>query len=72
MRCRCKRLPLFELLVRGEERPECPQCGSHQLDKQLSVPAAHTTGGHSLPVCDGSMSPTCGMPQCGGGRCALG
>ncbi len=31
----------FEVLVRGNEQPECPQCGDRKLDKLLSVPAAH-------------------------------
>jgi len=31
-----------EILVRGDETPECPECGGNQLCKQLSVPAAHS------------------------------
>jgi putative FmdB family regulatory protein len=34
----------FEALVRGDEKPQCPQCGSKNLGKQFSLPAAH---GHS-------------------------
>lgn len=30
----------FELLVRGETQPTCPNCGSTQLTKLLSKPAA--------------------------------
>ncbi len=58
----------FELLVRGEERPECPSCQGDKLDKQLSVPAAHTAGGRS----EGFDTP-CGMPpgNCGG-QCGMG
>ncbi len=61
----------FELLVRGSEEPTCPQCHSTQLEKQFSVPAAHTAGGqsHDLPVCNPGGS--CGLPQCGGGMCGL-
>lgn len=59
-----------EILVRGQEKPACPACGSDQLEKLLSVPAAHTTGsksaGSSLPMMGGG----CGLPQCGQGRCA--
>ncbi len=29
-----------ELLIRGETQPICPNCGSTELDKQLSLPAA--------------------------------
>ena len=49
----------FELLVRGEEVPACPGCGSEKLAKQLSVPAAHGGGGE-LPMMPG---------PCGGGGC---
>ncbi len=49
----------FELLMRSDEAPECPQCGSEDLNKQFSVPAAHR-GGMSLPVCGP-------MPAVGGG-----
>ena len=48
-----------ELLIRGSETPECPQCGSAELHKQFSVPAAHS-GGFSLPLCGP-------MPAPGGG-----
>jgi putative FmdB family regulatory protein len=62
----------FELLIRGDEQPECPQCGSHRLEKQLSVPAAHMAGADSLPVCPSQAMGTCGLPECGAGRCAFG
>lgn len=39
-----------ELLIRGDESPECPNCGSSKLQKQFSVPAAHNAKGGSLPV----------------------
>ena len=35
----------FELLVRGSETPECPSCHSTELQRRLSVFAAHTNGG---------------------------
>jgi putative FmdB family regulatory protein len=61
----------FEVLVRSGEQPGCPSCGSHQLVKHFSVPAAHSAGGSSLPVCETPMpSGGCGLPQCGQGRCA--
>lgn len=53
-----------EVLIRGSEQPECPECGSAKLDRQLSVPAAHTAT-RQLPMTD---SP-CGRPQCAGGGC---
>jgi putative FmdB family regulatory protein len=60
----------FELLIRGSETAVCPQCGSKRLDKLLSVPAAHTGGGKSPPICEAPKpSGGCGLPQCGGGIC---
>lgn len=29
----------FELLVRGSSAPVCPECGSAELEKQVSLPA---------------------------------
>jgi putative FmdB family regulatory protein len=58
----------FEYLVRNGEAPVCPECQKPTgLTKRFSVPAAHTSGGKSLPLADSS--PTCGRPQCGMGRC---
>jgi putative FmdB family regulatory protein len=59
----------IELLIRGDQAPVCPDCGSKSLDRQWSVPAAHT-GGSSLPVCQ-TPAPGggCGAPWCGQGGC---
>ncbi|PQO26107.1 zinc ribbon domain-containing protein [Blastopirellula marina] len=64
----------FELLVRGSEKPKCPECGSAKLEKAWSVPAAHTGGkSNQLPVCGPMPSGGgCGLPQCGTGGCHLG
>jgi putative FmdB family regulatory protein len=60
----------FELLIRGSEQPECPQCHSTNVEKLLSVPAAHTHGSRDLPLCEPRGSDgTCGLPQCGMGGC---
>lgn len=64
---RCERE--FEVLVRGADVPECPACGNRQLERLLSVPAAHVSGTRSLPVCPPTPSAGCGLPQCGSGRC---
>jgi putative FmdB family regulatory protein len=62
----------FELLLRGGETPVCPLCGSQRLDKQFSVPAAHTHAAASLPICDTPPAGGgCGLPQCGQGRCGM-
>lgn len=56
----------FELLVRGSEKPECPQCESVKLERRLSVVAAPgSAGGDPLPMSGGM----CGRPQCGMGGC---
>ena len=34
----------FEELIRGTEQPACPACGQSQVERQLSVSAAHTAG----------------------------
>jgi putative FmdB family regulatory protein len=52
----------FELLVRGSESPQCPQCDSEKLERKLSVvaaPGASSSGGG--PEAGGM----CGRPQCG-------
>lgn len=36
----------FELLVRGATAPACPACESEDLEKQLSLPRAHTSKTH--------------------------
>ncbi|MFO0817846.1 MAG: zinc ribbon domain-containing protein [Pirellulales bacterium] len=61
----------FEVLVRGQETPTCPQCGCQKLEKEFSVPAAHVKdGGGSLPVCQPSPpAGGCGAPWCGTGSC---
>lgn len=37
----------FEALVRGSNKPACPKCGSVELERQLSIPYAHTAGTHA-------------------------
>jgi putative FmdB family regulatory protein len=61
----------FELLIRGSEQPKCPDCGSAKLEKHFSVPAAHTRGSSSLPVCSPESAGGCGLPQCGMGGCQM-
>jgi putative FmdB family regulatory protein len=59
----------IELLIRNsKEQPECTQCGSKKLEKQMSVTAAPSLAGGNLPVC-GPAEPQsgCGRPQCGSG-----
>jgi putative FmdB family regulatory protein len=65
----------FETLIRNSgDVAHCPRCGSIEVAKQFSVPAAAQSGranGSSLPICgDGGGSPS--AFGCGGGRCATG
>lgn len=54
----------FETLVFNGETPQCPECRSKRLEKQLSVPAKPREGAAtSLPMgCDPERAP-CG-PHC--------
>jgi putative FmdB family regulatory protein len=48
-----------EILVRGNEKPACPRCGSARLAKQLSAFATlSSSGGRS------EMPPPCGASSC--------
>ena len=42
----------FEWLTRDGEKPICPSCNRQELDKKLSLPAAHTspTPGPACPT----------------------
>jgi putative FmdB family regulatory protein len=66
---------VFEALIRSVgDLARCPRCGSIEVAKQLSVPAAHFGRGQSseLPICGETGGPAfgCGRPQCGSGMCA--
>jgi len=62
----------FELLIRGDEVPECPGCGGRKLEKHLSAPAAHVAGGGNLPVCEAAQHGGCGaMPEGAMGQCPM-
>jgi putative FmdB family regulatory protein len=59
----------FELLVRGTETPECPSCHGTELERQLSVFAAHTSGGANTAPSVGACG-ACGDPR-GPGACSM-
>jgi len=61
----------FEWLTRDGEKPACPACSRQELEKKLSVPAAHTSGSSS-PQCPVQEAGACGMADCCGNRCGLG
>jgi putative FmdB family regulatory protein len=60
----------FEALVRGAQSPECPACHGHELERRLSVFAAHTAA--AAPKFAGRAAPcgTCGDPR-GPGACSM-
>jgi putative FmdB family regulatory protein len=60
----------FEVLVRASETPECPSCHSTDLERRLSVFAAHSggAGGDSIAAMGGCGA--CGDPR-GPGACSL-
>ena len=65
----------FEALIRSAaDLARCPRCGSIEVAKQLSVPAAHVARSQpgGLPICNETGAPAygCGRPQCGSGICA--
>lgn len=58
---------VFELLVRGSDRVECPDCGATTADRLLSAPARSPRGnGGGLPDLD-KFGPPPGGGCCGGG-----
>jgi len=61
----------FEALVRASETPECPSCHGTELERRLSVFAAHTNGGSSVePMAAGGACGRCGDPR-GPGACSM-
>ena len=54
----------FEALVRNSETPECPSCHGTDLERRLSVFAAHTQGGSP----SGEMQAMGGCGRCGDPR----
>ena len=59
----------FEALVRTAEAPECPACHGRELERRLSVFAAHTAG--AAPTLNApSPCGSCGDPR-GQGACRL-
>lgn len=53
----------FELLIFGDQKPVCPECGSSKVSRQMSVPAGHVKS-------DGGCAPS--VTNCGHGSCCAG
>jgi putative FmdB family regulatory protein len=58
----------FEALVRDDEKPHCPGCGSKKVEKQISVPAM-SRASSQLTLCGSSEPNACGMGPCGTDGC---
>ena len=58
----------FEELIRGDEQPACPSCGQTRVERQMSVPAAHTADSAG-PTCPARNA--CGMSHRCGQNCGL-
>ncbi len=54
----------FEELVFGAEAVECPECHSHQVERQMGMPARPQTSSADLPMACNSDGPPCGAPWC--------
>ncbi len=59
----------FEELVRADEQPACPSCGQGGVERQMSVPAAHSVNS-SQSACPARNA--CGMSHCCGQSCGMG
>ena len=59
----------FEVLVRASDTPECPACHGKDLERRLSVFAAHTAGSPRHAASPGPCG-SCGDPR-GPGACSL-
>jgi len=62
----------FEVLVRTSETPECPSCQGTDLERRLSVFAAHTGGSETAKAAPYAPGPcgSCGDPR-GPGACSM-
>jgi putative FmdB family regulatory protein len=60
----------FEALVRNADAPECPACHGHELERRLSVFAAHTAGAAPKFTATPGACGTCGDPR-GPGSCSM-
>jgi putative FmdB family regulatory protein len=59
----------FEVLVRASDTPECPSCHGKDLERRLSVFAAHTAGAPPRSASPGPCG-SCGDPR-GPGACSI-
>ncbi len=67
---------VVEILLRSnDQKPQCPDCGGDELERQMSAPAAPSVKGGQSSRGDQSSLPVtapgegCGAPRCCGGFC---
>ncbi len=63
----------FEELVRDGNNPTCPQCGSQNTTRQMSIPSPLKTGAFPYPVKPGAVHPLAqkmAMGSAGANPCA--
>lgn len=60
----------FELLIRAQSEPACPECGGTQVEKLLSIASAAVPGAGRLPL-GGPVCPPSDAPPCGPGCCRM-
>lgn len=60
---------VFEELVRGSQKVNCPSCESKQVEKLMSASAGRVAGGSALPITGSCPPPEAG--PCGTGCCRL-
>ena len=61
----------FEVLIRGSEKPQCPQCNSTRLEQQLSAFAVTASPRGGSTEFASEPAPGCGQCGMGGGSCAM-
>ena len=59
----------FEELVFGDDNPQCPECGSSDVQKLMSK-CCHTGGECCSYDAGASSSSSCGCAGCAGGNCS--
>ncbi|MGY8777839.1 MAG: FmdB family zinc ribbon protein [Longimicrobiales bacterium] len=40
----------FEALIRGSEKPACPDCESTELEREFSLPTVHSSGTRAMSM----------------------
>jgi putative FmdB family regulatory protein len=60
----------FEVLVRGQQQPQCPKCESASLEKALSTFAVGAAAGKAATATAPGACGRCGDPR-GPGSCSM-